>query len=115
VVRDAFNVDEEGDLVLATDPFSLADPAAVTEIMTTAGFTDVDLADVQEPVYYGADTGAAFDAVLSLRTAKDLLPSLDADEAAAALDRLRASIDACQTRHGVYFDSASWLITAHRP
>ena len=32
------------------DPFSLADPPALTEILEAAGFADVTLADVHEPV-----------------------------------------------------------------
>src|SRR5215471_6517163 len=43
------------------DPFSLADPPAVTEILEAAGFAGVTFTDVREPVYYGPDVAAALD------------------------------------------------------
>lgn len=43
------------------DPFSLADPPAVTEILEAAGFAGVVCTDVREPVYYGPDVPAALD------------------------------------------------------
>jgi ubiquinone/menaquinone biosynthesis C-methylase UbiE len=48
------------------DPFSLADPTVTEGILAAAGFTDVGFTDVHEPVYYGPDGAAAFDAVLRL-------------------------------------------------
>jgi hypothetical protein len=81
--------------------------------MNAAGFTDVDVTGVHEPVYYGPDAESALDAMLTLRTTKDLLAPLDASHAASALDQLRASLAARQSRRGVYFDSCAWLITAH--
>ena len=98
----------------AADPFSLADPTTVEAIMTAAGFTDVDVIDVREPVYYGSDTESAFDAVLSLRVTKNLLAPLDASCAASKLDQLRTALAARQSGGGVFFDSCAWLITAHR-
>jgi len=98
----------------AADPFSLADPTTVEAIMTAAGFTDVDVIDVREPVYYGSDTESAFDAVLSLRVTKNLLAPLDASCAASTLDQLRTALAARQSGGGVFFDSCAWLITAHR-
>ena len=41
------------------DPFSLADPPAVKEILEAAGFADVAFTDVREPVCYGPDVAAA--------------------------------------------------------
>jgi hypothetical protein len=43
------------------DPFSLADPPAVTEILEGAGFADITFTDVSEPLYYGPDVDAAMD------------------------------------------------------
>jgi SAM-dependent methyltransferase len=100
----------------ATDlePFSLADPTTTQRILTAANFTDVDFAAVHEPVYYGPDPDAAYDAVLRLRHARDLLASLDAATAERAADRLRATLAAHHTETGVVFDSRAWIITAHR-
>jgi SAM-dependent methyltransferase len=95
-------------------PFSLADPAVVDGILTAAGFTDVRVTDVREPVYYGADPDAAADAVLALRITSDPLKQLDADETERALDRLRSVMAEHTTTDGVWFDSRAWLVTAHR-
>ncbi|MEC3980596.1 class I SAM-dependent methyltransferase [Amycolatopsis sp. H20-H5] len=97
------------------DPFSLADPATTEGILTAAGFTEVSFTDVREPVYYGPDSAAAFDAVLRLWEFKDLLASLGAAAAEQASARLRATLAAHTTDGGVYFDSRAWIITARRP
>jgi ubiquinone/menaquinone biosynthesis C-methylase UbiE len=98
----------------AGDAFSLADPATVEGILTTAGFTEVDFTAVCEPVCYGPDTASACEAVLRLRMTKDLLAELDAAHTERALDQLRAVLAAHQTGDGVWFDSCAWLITARR-
>ena len=96
------------------DAFSLADPAVTEGILTAAGFTDVSFTDVHEPVYYGPDSAAAFDAVLRLLKFGDLLADLDAAAAEQARTRLRSTLDAHDTGGGVYFDSRAWIVTARR-
>ena len=96
------------------DPFSLADPVAVEAILTAAGFDDIGLTDVSEPVYYGPDTDTAYDLVLGLREPKAMLADLSAEQADLALGRLRAALAAHHTGSGVYFDSRAWIITAPR-
>ncbi|HEY1574513.1 MAG TPA: methyltransferase domain-containing protein [Pseudonocardiaceae bacterium] len=95
-------------------PFSLADPATVDRVLTAAGFTDVSVADVSEPVWYGADPAAAVDAVLALRMVGDPLARLDADETGRAMDRLRSVMAAHHGTDGVWFDSRAWLVTSRR-
>jgi SAM-dependent methyltransferase len=95
-------------------PFSLADPATATDILAAAGFVDVRLADVHEPVYYGPDRASAYDMVLCLAEPKRLLAELEGAAADRARDRLRALIADHDTGQGVYFDSRAWIITAQR-
>jgi SAM-dependent methyltransferase len=97
------------------NPFSLADPTVTEGILTAAGFEDVSFTDVHEPVYYGADSAAAFDAVLGLWGLKDLLANLDAAAAEHVRTLLRTTLDAHSTDGGVYFDSRAWIVTARRP
>ncbi|MFI7000139.1 class I SAM-dependent methyltransferase [Nocardia sp. NPDC050175] len=94
--------------------FSLADPAEAEGVLTAAGFTDVGVTEVPEPVYYGADPEAGVDSVLALRMATEVLAEFDADETARALDRLHAVMTAHCGTEGVWFDSRAWLITARR-
>ncbi|TDV56504.1 class I SAM-dependent methyltransferase [Actinophytocola oryzae] len=96
------------------DAFSLADPAVVDAVLTSAGLTEVAVTDVREPVYYGADPDAAVAAVRSLHVASDPLAGRSAEETARALDRLRCVMAAHDTADGVWFDSSAWLVTARR-
>jgi SAM-dependent methyltransferase len=94
-------------------PFSLSDPAVATRILTTAGFGSVGFTEVHEPVFYGPDVDAAYDAVTGLGFAKDTLAGVDAG-AEEARQRLRALLNAHLAAGGVLFDSRAWIITAHR-
>jgi SAM-dependent methyltransferase len=98
------------------NPFSLADTAVTQGILTAAGFTEVTFTDVHEPVFYGEDTRAAYDAVQNLWHVKDLLADLDAATTARALRRLRATVAAHDTGAGtgVLFDSRAWIVAAVR-
>jgi hypothetical protein len=96
------------------DAFSLADPATTTGILAAAGFAEIDFTEVHEPVYYGRDSTAAYDVVLSLREPRDLLANLDAAMAEQARERLRATLAAHDIGRGVFFDSRAWIITARR-
>lgn len=96
------------------EPFSLADPTNTQRILTAADFADVGFTAVHEPVYYGPDPDAAYGTVLGLAHVRDLLASFDPVAAEHAVDRLRATLVAHQTRSGVLFDSRAWIITAHR-
>jgi ubiquinone/menaquinone biosynthesis C-methylase UbiE len=96
------------------NPFSLADPTTVDSVLTAAGFTDIHITEVCEPVFYGPDTDTAVNAVLTLRMASDPLTRLDTDDTKQAVDRLRTVIAEHTTADGVWFDSRTWLITARR-
>ncbi|MDR0345634.1 MAG: methyltransferase domain-containing protein [Nocardiopsaceae bacterium] len=98
----------------APDPFSLADPAATRDLLAAAGFAEFGFSDVHEPVYYGPDATAAYDVILSLRFANDLLAAQDAAGKQHALGRLRASLAERDAGGGVFFDSRAWIITARR-
>ena len=96
------------------DPFSLADPRAVTGILEAAGFADVAFTDVHEPVYYGPDVAAALDWVRGFRCTSDVLSRLDPAAAARALERLREMLAAHLSGSGVWFDSRAWIVSARR-
>jgi SAM-dependent methyltransferase len=97
------------------EPFSLADPVDTQRLLTAGGFEEIDFTDVHEPVFYGPDAATAYETVLGLRHARDLLDRLDATAAERAHHRLRTTLDAHDTGSGVLFDSRAWIITARRP
>ncbi|KGM35128.1 class I SAM-dependent methyltransferase [Inquilinus limosus] len=97
----------------AAPAFSLADPAAATGLLEASGFTSIDFAEVHEPVFYGADVDAAYDALAGLQFVKEPLARSDAG-VDARRQRLRDLLEAHLTEDGVLFDSRAWIITAYR-
>ncbi|MFD6401761.1 class I SAM-dependent methyltransferase [Nocardia sp. NPDC060249] len=96
-------------------PFSLADPEATESLLVAAGFTDVEFTEIDEPVYYGPDSTAAYDNLLRLTGFTAFLAALEPTKAEQARARLREVLAGHETETGVYFDSRSWLISARRP
>ena len=96
------------------DPFSLADPPAVTEMLEAAGFAGVTFTDVREPMYFGPDVAAALDWVRGYAYTSDVLSRVDPAAAARALGRLHEMLAAHLGRNGVWFDSRAWIVTARR-
>jgi len=96
------------------DPFSLADPPTVTQILEVAGFADVTFTDVCEPVYYGPDVAAALDWVCGFTFTSEILKRLDPAAAARAVRRLRETLAAHLSDDGVWFSSRAWIVTARR-
>ena len=101
--------------VAMSDAFSLGEPAATRQLLDRAGFGDIHLADVREPVFYGPDGATALEWVSGFQSTREALATLPAPDAARALRRLRNTLEEHLTaRDGVVFDSRSWLITARR-
>jgi ubiquinone/menaquinone biosynthesis C-methylase UbiE len=96
------------------DPFSLADPPTVKQILEAAGFAGVAFTGVREPVYYGPDVAAALGWVRGFACTRDALKRLDPPAAARAAGRLREALAAHLGDDGVWFDSRAWIVTARR-
>ncbi|HEY2671258.1 MAG TPA: methyltransferase domain-containing protein [Rugosimonospora sp.] len=96
------------------DPFSLADPPTVREILRAAGFAGVAFTGVREPVHYGPDVAAALDWVRGFTCTSEVLKRLDPAAATRAEERLRQALAAHLSDDGVCFDSRAWIVTAHR-
>jgi SAM-dependent methyltransferase len=95
----------------ALDPFSLGDPATVRRTLGAAGFTDIELAEVREPVFYGTE---ALEFVCTFQSTRDALAAMPPAAADRALERLRRTLDEHRTADGVAFDSRAWVITGRR-
>jgi SAM-dependent methyltransferase len=98
----------------APGPFSLARPERVHEILTAAGFTDVRMDGVEEPMFFGATADDAYRFVRGLGVIEFLLRDLDETRRAEAVVALRATIEAHETANGVLYPSAAWIIRACR-
>jgi len=95
-------------------PFGLADPEGVDVDLRAAGFTQVAVEGVEEPVWAGSDADDAFLFFRDSGVARGLLQDLDDAARSSALESLRETMAAHQTENGVEFGSAAWLITARR-
>lgn len=82
--------------------------------LARAGFVDIALEEVAEPIRWGNDADDAFSFVSTLGVTRGLTQDLDASATAAALDALRRVLAAHETDEGVVFAGSAWLITARR-
>lgn len=99
----------------SVDPFRLADADATARLLEGAGFEEIRLDDVREPVLYGDDLEVAMRFVLGLRDTTVALASVGDEEAARIVSRLREALAAHRTEErGIVFDGRSWLVTARR-
>lgn len=97
----------------APGPFSLmSDPGKVRGLLTSAGFADVRLRGLTEPMYFGRDADDACQFISGQFASA--LDGLDAEATARALDNLRTTLADHQADRGVVYDSAAWLIEAQR-
>lgn len=111
-LRRALRID--GPLPAAPDPFTLADPPAVTAMLDAAGYTDIAFTDVDEPIWFGADVAAALAWVRGFTCTSEALHRLGPAAAARAVERLHDMLAAHLADDGVRFGSRAWLITARR-
>lgn len=93
-------------------PLTLSDPDHVRALLAGAGFADVTVADLAEPMWFGADPDDALRFVAGLQAG--MLTDLDDAARAGALDTLRAALADRHTPRGVEFGSAAWLVRATR-
>ncbi|GGS43009.1 class I SAM-dependent methyltransferase [Actinokineospora fastidiosa] len=94
----------------APSPFALSRPERVRHILGAAGFVDVEMTALSEPMDFGdAD---AYDFIADHYG--DIADGLDDDAKARAFAALRESVEAHRTENGVRYGSAAWLITARR-
>jgi SAM-dependent methyltransferase len=98
----------------APGPFGLADPDLTRRILAEAGFEDVSLTEIREPMWLGESADAAFGYIRTMGMTHGMLRDLDAAAQAQALAALQATLRAHETGQGVLFDSAAWLIEAQK-
>jgi SAM-dependent methyltransferase len=96
------------------DPFSLAEPPTVRQILAAAGFADSEFRDVDVPVYYGKDVDAALTFVGRFANVSEALSRSDPRAAGTILARLRAMLESQASERGVWLGSRAWIVTARR-
>lgn len=97
-----------------SDPFSLADPETVRSLLTRTGFTDASFTEVDTPVYYGQNVTAALAFVSRFAAVSEVLRRGDPPSVNSAGARLRETLTAHDSEHGVWFGSRAWIVKATR-
>ena len=98
----------------APTPFSLADPDRVQRILGGAGFTDIELEPVDEPMEAGRDADHAYEFISQVGIVEGLLDGVDEGGRAEGLCNLRDLLKSHESEDGVLLPTAAWLITARR-
>jgi SAM-dependent methyltransferase len=98
-----------------SSPFGLSDPAHVRHVLGAAGFGDVALVPVDEPMDVGSDAADALAFAKTMGMYEGLTQDLDDATTAVVTDELLRAFERAETPEGVLLGTAAWLITATRP
>jgi SAM-dependent methyltransferase len=93
-------------------PFALADPGRVRTMLDRAGWADVEISEVREPLRVGLDADDAVAFEISDPDLAEDLASADPADAAQAVTDLRAAFAARERPDGVWLGAAAWLVRA---
>lgn len=94
--------------------FSLAEPARIRRLLTAAAFGDLEVNEVAEPVYLGADAADATEFWQGTGSARLFLDDVDPETERRAVDAARNALRAHEGPEGVWLGSAAWLVSATR-
>jgi SAM-dependent methyltransferase len=99
----------------APGPFALADGEKLRRMLETAGFLEVTIEPVTEPMRIGDDADDAIGFVTSLGMVRDdLFAGKPEDKIAAAVDAARRSLEPYEGPDGVTMMGGAWLASARR-
>ncbi|HRW41855.1 MAG TPA: hypothetical protein P5193_09955 [Microthrixaceae bacterium] len=96
-------------------PFSLADPDLTRQMLTAAGFVDIDVEPVAAALWMGADADAAVEFMTRTGMGRILFGDAAPEQRAEAIERARDALRPHETDSGVMLDGAAWVVTATNP
>ncbi|WP_407549203.1 class I SAM-dependent methyltransferase [Streptomyces sp. Pv4-95] len=99
----------------APGPFSLADADRIREVLTGAGYDEIAVRAVDEPMRMGADPEDVISYQLGLPVARSAFTEGDSRARTKALAALRETLAEHHGPDGVMLGGAAWLVTARRP
>lgn len=94
----------------APSPFAHADPSRTEAILSQAGFGEARFDALDLPMYFGGTVDEGHHVLGQLLGW--MVSEVEPPEREEGLRRLRASLAAHETPHGVAYRSSAWLITA---
>ncbi|MGY5126650.1 class I SAM-dependent methyltransferase [Streptomyces nigrescens] len=95
-------------------PFSLAGPDRIRALLDGAGFDEISVGAVDEPMWMGTDEDDAVASLTAMPLARTMLDEAGEKPRRAALAALRETMAAHRGPEGVTLGSAAWLVTARR-
>ncbi|TDD44088.1 class I SAM-dependent methyltransferase [Saccharopolyspora elongata] len=98
----------------APGPMSLADPQRIREVLTGAGFSDVNVSPVDAPQTWGRDAADAADFLFEWGPVQAMVGNADPTAAERARTALRAAMRQHQQANGVRLRGTAWQVTATR-
>jgi SAM-dependent methyltransferase len=97
----------------APGPFSLADAETLSNVLSSAGFTDVALEAHQAEMRVGANLEEALSFYTDLGPLSGIISELDADNRSAAIAAVSKILAASETAAGIALPGGCWIATAH--
>jgi ubiquinone/menaquinone biosynthesis C-methylase UbiE len=98
----------------APGTLSLAEPDHVRDLLSRAGFADIEVESVTESVPLGSAPAAAAWFLCGRPTSQQLMTGADDATVAKIIDALAQTLAGYQTPAGIELNSAAWLVTASR-
>jgi SAM-dependent methyltransferase len=99
----------------APGPFALADRSRLAGILTAAGFADVTIEPLHEPLLIGHEPEETAEFVMDAGPGRRTLGGADPDTIARCTDKLVETLTMHRSDGGIRLRSAAWLTVAHRP
>ncbi|RSN52394.1 type 11 methyltransferase [Amycolatopsis sp. WAC 04182] len=93
---------------------SLLAPERITEVLTAAGFRDIEISPVDADMGFGANASDATDFVFSMAPIQHNLRSVEEASVAGLRDRVRDALGEFETPRGVRIPGGVWIVTAGR-
>jgi ubiquinone/menaquinone biosynthesis C-methylase UbiE len=98
----------------APGPFSLGKPERIRQVLADAGFDDIELREVAEPLYLGDDAAHAIDFWQGSGIARVLLDDVDGVTERRAIEAVHDALRPHERPDGIRLGSAAWLVSATR-
>ncbi|MCX5447361.1 class I SAM-dependent methyltransferase [Streptomyces libani] len=98
----------------APGPFSLVDTDRIEKLLDSAGFDEITISAVDEPMWMGTDPDDVVAYQLGIPASRAMLAEASAEARAKTETALREALAEHQGSDGVTLGSAAWLVTARR-